>query len=146
MGRDRTKSQDFDKSNTSPKLINANMRTSKVQPTPQSDFSLNNSNNLSFDKTSQKEVNSQNNKLTKTIYKQKCESQALAKTEQPKSSILEKELLELDYSSDESNNSVISFEQVNQSHFRCFSILRPFFVLIYYLFCCCLFGVCFKSA
>lgn len=42
--------------------------------------------------------------------------------------------------SSDDNNSVLSLEQVNQSNFRCFSVLRPVFWIAYYLFCCCLVG------
>ena len=40
--------------------------------------------------------------------------------------------------SSDGDNSVLSFEQVNQENFRCFSILRPIFWITYYIFCCCL--------
>lgn len=44
--------------------------------------------------------------------------------------------------SSECDNSVLSFEQVNQENFKCFSVLRPIFWIAYYAFCCCLIGDC----
>ena len=44
----------------------------------------------------------------------------------------------MNINSSDGENSVLSFEQVNQENFRCFSILRPIFWIAYYLFCCCL--------
>ena len=33
---------------------------------------------------------------------------------------------------------IIDFEQANQENFRCLNMLRPLFVIAYYMICCCL--------
>ena len=55
-----------------------------------------------------------------------------------RSGINRQEFDDLNLNRSEDELSVISFEQVNQSHFFVFAFLRPLFWLAYYLFCCCL--------
>lgn len=47
---------------------------------------------------------------------------------------------DLNIDDSECDNSVLSFEQVNQENFWCFSLMRPVFWVAYYMFCCCLIG------
>lgn len=52
---------------------------------------------------------------------------------------------EHDAISEDSDITVLSFEQINPQSFKCVSLFRPFFWLMYYLFCCCIFPSCFSD-
>jgi len=52
--------------------------------------------------------------------------------------------LEIDLS-DDSDATLLDYEQVNPQSFKCMKFFRPFFWLLYYLFCCCVFTRCFAS-
>ena len=52
---------------------------------------------------------------------------------------------EHDAISEDSDITVLSFEQINPQSFKCVNLFRPLFWLLYYLFCCCIFPSCYSN-